>query len=160
KGCARRVGNPGDKNKVPGGSWGGSAAAVAARIAPAGTGTDTGGSIRQPAALTGLTGFKPTYGRVSRYGMIAFASSLDQAGVLTQTVRDAAMLLAHMAGFDPRDSTSVDTPVPDYLGALEQPLAGLKVGLLKEFFDKGLDAASEKLVREALRLYEKLGAKL
>ena len=154
------VRNPWDPQKVPGGSSGGSAAAVAARLTPAATGTDTGGSIRQPAALTGLTGFKPTYGRVSRYGMVAFASSLDQAGVLTQTVRDAAMLLAHMAGFDPRDSTSVDTPVPDYLGALEQPLAGLKVGLLKEFFDKGLDAASEKLVRDALRLYEKLGAKL
>ena len=154
------VRNPWDPQKVPGGSSGGSAAAVAARIAPAATGTDTGGSIRQPAALTGLTGFKPTYGRVSRYGMIAFASSLDQAGTLTHTVRDAAMLLAQMAGFDPRDSTSVDTPVPDYLGALEQPLAGLKVGLLKEFFEKGLDEESGKLVREALRLYEELGAKL
>jgi len=152
--------NPWDTNKVPGGSSGGSAAAVAARIAPAATGTDTGGSIRQPAALTGLTGFKPTYGRVSRYGMVAFASSLDHAGTLTFTIRDAAMLLAHMAGFDPRDSTSVDTPVPDYLGALEQPLAGLKIGLLKEFFEKGLDEDSGKLVRDALRLYEKLGAKL
>src|SRR5687768_14455520 len=154
------VKNPWDTAKVPGGSSGGSAAAVAARIAPVATGTDTGGSIRQPGALTGLTGFKPTYGRVSRYGMVAFASSLDQAGVLTRTVKDAAMLLAHMAGFDPRDSTSVDTPVPDYLGALEQPLAGLKVGLLKEFFDKGLDEESAKLVRDALRLYETLGAKL
>jgi aspartyl-tRNA(Asn)/glutamyl-tRNA(Gln) amidotransferase subunit A len=154
------VHNPWDPKKVPGGSSGGSAAAVAARLAPAATGTDTGGSIRQPAALTGLTGFKPTYGRVSRYGMIAFASSLDQAGVLTLTVRDAAMLLAQMAGFDPRDSTSVDTPVPDYLGALDQPLAGLRVGLLKEFFDKGLEEESGKRVREALRLYEKLGAKL
>jgi aspartyl-tRNA(Asn)/glutamyl-tRNA(Gln) amidotransferase subunit A len=154
------VHNPWDPKKVPGGSSGGSAAAVAARIAPAATGTDTGGSIRQPAALTGITGFKPTYGRVSRYGMIAFASSLDQAGTLTLTVRDAALLLAQMAGFDPRDSTSVDTPVPDYLGALEQPLAGLKVGLLKEFFDKGLDEENGKLVRDALRLYEKLGARL
>jgi aspartyl-tRNA(Asn)/glutamyl-tRNA(Gln) amidotransferase subunit A len=154
------VRNPWDPQKVPGGSSGGSAAAVAARIAPAGTGTDTGGSIRQPAALTGITGFKPTYGRVSRYGMIAFASSLDQAGVLTRTVRDAAMLLAQMAGFDPRDSTSVDTPVPDYVGGLEQPLAGLKVGLLKEFFEKGLEEESGKLIREALRLYEKLGARL
>ena len=154
------VRNPWDPSKVPGGSSGGSAAAVAARLAPAATGTDTGGSIRQPAALTGLTGFKPTYGRVSRYGIVAFASSLDQAGVLTLTVKDAAMLLAHMAGFDPRDSTSVDTPVPDYVGSLEQPLAGLKVGLLKEFFEKGLDEESGKLVREALRLYEKLGAKL
>jgi aspartyl-tRNA(Asn)/glutamyl-tRNA(Gln) amidotransferase subunit A len=154
------VRNPWDPRKVPGGSSGGSAAAVAARIAPAGTGTDTGGSIRQPAALTGITGFKPTYGRVSRYGMIAFASSLDQAGVLTRTVRDAAMLLAQMAGFDPRDSTSVDTPVPDYVGGLEQPLAGLKVGLLQEFFEKGLDEESGKLIRAALRLYEQLGAKL
>jgi aspartyl-tRNA(Asn)/glutamyl-tRNA(Gln) amidotransferase subunit A len=154
------VRNPWDPQKVPGGSSGGSAAAVAARLAPAATGTDTGGSIRQPAALTGLTGFKPTYGRVSRYGMIAFASSLDQAGVLTLTVRDAAMLLAQMAGFDPRDSTSVDTPVPDYLGGLERPLAGLKVGLLKEFFEEGLDEASEKSIRDALRLYEKLGAQL
>src|SRR5687767_15014829 len=154
------VKNPWDLKKVPGGSSGGSAAAVAARITPAATATDTGGSIRQPAALTGLTGFKPTYGRVSRYGMIAFASSLDQAGVLTLTVRDAAMLLAHMAGFDPRDSTSVDTPVPDYVGTLEQPLAGLKIGLLKEFFDKGLEEESGKRVRDGLRLYEKLGAKL
>lgn len=154
------VRNPWDLKKVPGGSSGGSAAAVAARLAPAATGTDTGGSIRQPAALTALTGFKPTYGRVSRYGMIAFASSLDQAGTLTLSVKDAAMLLAHMAGFDPRDSTSVETPVPDYLGALEQPLAGLKVGLLKEFFDHGLDEANGRLVRDALRLYEKLGAKL
>ncbi len=154
------VRNPWDPKKVPGGSSGGSAAAVAARLAPAGTGTDTGDSIRQPAALTGITGFKPTYGRVSRYGMVAFASSLDQAGVLTRTARDAAMLLAQMAGFDPRDSTSVDTPVPDYVGGLEQPLAGLKVGLLKEFFEKGLEEESSKLIREALRLYEKLGAKL
>src|SRR5262245_44905658 len=154
------VRNPWDTAKVPGGSSGGSAAAVAARLAPAATGTDTGGSIRQPAALTALTGLKPTYGRVSRYGMIAFASSLDQAGTLTQSARDAAMLLAEMAGFDPRDSTSVDTPVPDYVGALEQPLAGLKIGLLKEFFEKGLDAQSERLVRDALGVYEKLGAKL
>jgi aspartyl-tRNA(Asn)/glutamyl-tRNA(Gln) amidotransferase subunit A len=154
------VRNPWNPKKVPGGSSGGSAAAVAARLAPAGTGTDTGGSIRQPAALTGITGFKPTYGRVSRYGMVAFASSLDQAGVLTLSVRDAAMLLSQMAGFDPRDSTSVDTPVPDYVGGLEQPLAGLKVGLLKEFFEKGLDEESGKLIHEALRLYEKLGATL
>src|SRR5688572_27078397 len=150
----------GNGDLAPGGSSGGSSAAVSARLAPAATGTDTGGSIRQPAALTGLTGFKPTYGRVSRYGMIAFASSLDQAGVLTLTVRDAAMLLAHMAGFDPRDSTSVDTPVPDYVGTLEQPLAGLKIGLLMEFFDKGLEEESGKRVRDGLRLYEKLGAKL
>jgi aspartyl-tRNA(Asn)/glutamyl-tRNA(Gln) amidotransferase subunit A len=154
------VRNPWDLKKVPGGSSGGSAAAVAARLAPAATGTDTGGSIRQPAALTSLTGLKPTYGRVSRYGMIAFASSLDQAGTLTLSAKDAALLLAAMAGFDPRDSTSVDTPVPDYVGALEQPLAGLRIGLLKEFFDKGLDAENERLVREALAVYEKLGARL
>jgi aspartyl-tRNA(Asn)/glutamyl-tRNA(Gln) amidotransferase subunit A len=154
------VKNPWDLKKVPGGSSGGSAAAVAARLAPAATGTDTGGSIRQPAALTGLTGLKPTYGRVSRYGMIAFASSLDQAGTLTYTAEDAALLLGAMAGFDPRDSTSVDAPVPDYAAALDQPLAGLKIGLLKEFFEKGLEETSAALVREALTHYEKLGAKL
>ncbi|MET0987368.1 MAG: Asp-tRNA(Asn)/Glu-tRNA(Gln) amidotransferase subunit GatA [Steroidobacteraceae bacterium] len=154
------VKNPWDLKKVPGGSSGGSAAAVAARIAPAATGTDTGGSIRQPAALTSLTGIKPTYGRVSRYGMIAFASSLDQGGVLTSTVEDAAMLLQAMAGFDPRDSTSVDAPVPDYLAALQEPLAGLRIGVLKEFFETGLDEVSSKLVWDALRTYERLGAKL
>ncbi len=153
------VKNPWNLKKVPGGSSGGSAAAVAARIAPAATGTDTGGSIRQPAALTSLTGLKPTYGRVSRYGMIAFASSLDQAGTLTLSAQDSAMLLGAMAGFDPRDSTSVDAPVPDYLATLEQPLAGLKIGLLKEFFE-GLDQANGKLVRAALGVYEALGAKL
>lgn len=154
------VKNPWDLKKVPGGSSGGSAAAVAARLAPAATGTDTGGSIRQPAALTGLTGLKPTYGRVSRYGMIAFASSLDQAGTLTQTAEDSAMLMSAMAGFDPRDSTSVDAPVPDYVGALNQSLQGLKIGLVKEFFEKGLDGRNGELVRSALREYEKLGAKL
>jgi aspartyl-tRNA(Asn)/glutamyl-tRNA(Gln) amidotransferase subunit A len=153
------VKNPWDLTKVPGGSSGGSAAAVAARLAPAATGTDTGGSIRQPAALTGLTGLKPTYGRVSRYGMIAFASSLDQAGTLTLSAKDAALLLQQMAGFDERDSTSVDVPVPSYMEALEQPLAGLKIGLLKEFFD-GLEGRMSQLVREALGVYEKLGAKL
>jgi aspartyl-tRNA(Asn)/glutamyl-tRNA(Gln) amidotransferase subunit A len=145
---------------VPGGSSGGSAAAVAARLVPGATATDTGGSIRQPAALCGVTGFKPTYGRVSRYGMIAFASSLDQGGVLTASAADAALMMREMAGFDANDSTSVDTPVPDYVAELEQPLAGLKVGLLKEFFDKGLDAQNEKRVREALAVYESLGAKL
>jgi aspartyl-tRNA(Asn)/glutamyl-tRNA(Gln) amidotransferase subunit A len=154
------VRNPWARSRTPGGSSGGSAAAVAAAQVPLALGSDTGGSIRQPASFCGVVGLKPTYGRVSRYGMVAFASSLDQAGTLTVTIRDGAMLLAHMAGFDPRDSTSVDTPVPDYLGALEQPLAGLKVGLLREFFEKGLDEESGKLVREALRLYEKLGAKL
>jgi aspartyl-tRNA(Asn)/glutamyl-tRNA(Gln) amidotransferase subunit A len=154
------VKNPWDHRKVPGGSSGGSAAAVAARLAPAATGTDTGGSIRQPAALTSLTGLKPTYGRVSRYGMIAFASSLDQAGTLTLSAEDAAMLLGGMAGFDPRDSTSVDEPVPDYMATLDQPLAGLRIGLLKEFFEKGLDEANGKLVRDALKVYEALGARL
>src|SRR5688572_4918041 len=154
------VKNPWDLMKVPGGSSGGSAAVVAARMAPASTGTDTGGSIRQPAALTSLTGIKPTYGRVSRYGMIAFASSLDQAGTLTLSAEDAAMLLGAMAGFDPRDSTSVDAPVDDYVASLDRPLTGLKIGLLKEFFDKGLDEANGKLVRDALKVYEALGAKL
>jgi aspartyl-tRNA(Asn)/glutamyl-tRNA(Gln) amidotransferase subunit A len=154
------VRNPWDSKLVPGGSSGGSAAAVAARLVPGATATDTGGSIRQPAALCGITGLKPTYGRVSRYGMIAFASSLDQAGVLTAGAADAALMLREMAGFDANDSTSVDTPVPDYVAALEQPLAGLKIGLLQEFFDKGLDAQNERRVREALQVYEQLGAKL
>jgi aspartyl-tRNA(Asn)/glutamyl-tRNA(Gln) amidotransferase subunit A len=154
------VKNPWDLDKVPGGSSGGSAAAVAARLSPIATGTDTGGSIRQPAALTGLTGIKPTYGRVSRYGMIAFASSLDQGGVLALSAEDAALVLRAMAGFDPRDSTSVDTPVPDYAATLNQSIAGLRIGLVKEFFEKGLDAANGKLVRDALATYEKLGAKL
>src|SRR5712671_881027 len=154
------VRNPWDPTRVPGGSSGGSAAAVAARLVPAATATDTGGSIRQPAALCGITGLKPTYGRVSRFGMIAFASSLDQGGVLTASAADAALVLREMAGFDANDSTSVDTPVPDYVAALEQPLAGLKVGLLREFFDKGLDAQNEQRVREALKVYEQLGARL
>nr|WP_237392697.1 Asp-tRNA(Asn)/Glu-tRNA(Gln) amidotransferase subunit GatA [Steroidobacter denitrificans] len=154
------VRNPWDLDKVPGGSSGGSAAAVAARLVPASTGTDTGGSIRQPAALTSLTGLKPSYGRVSRYGMIAFASSLDQAGTLTRSAHDAALLLAQMAGFDPLDSTSVDTPVPDYVGLLAQPLTGLKIGVLKEFFERGLDEEIERRVREALEVYRRLGAQL
>jgi aspartyl-tRNA(Asn)/glutamyl-tRNA(Gln) amidotransferase subunit A len=154
------VRNPWNPALVPGGSSGGSAAAVAARLTPAATATDTGGSIRQPAALCGVTGIKPTYGRVSRYGMIAFASSLDQGGVLATTVADAALVLREMAGFDPNDSTSVDAPVPDYVAQLEQPLAGLKVGLLKEFFDKGLEPENEQRIREALRIYEGLGATL
>jgi len=137
-----------------------SAAAVAARLVPAATATDTGGSIRQPAALCGVTGVKPTYGRVSRYGMIAFASSLDQGGVIAITAADAALILREMSGFDPNDSTSVDMPVPDYLATLDAPLAGLKIGLLKEFFDKGLDAENEKRIREALTIYERLGATL
>jgi aspartyl-tRNA(Asn)/glutamyl-tRNA(Gln) amidotransferase subunit A len=127
---------------------------------PGATATDTGGSIRQPAALCGITGMKPTYGRVSRYGMVAFASSLDQGGVLTASAADAALMLREMAGFDAADSTSVDRPVPDYVAALEEPLAGLKIGLLKEFFDKGLDAQNEQRVREALKVFEGLGASL
>ncbi len=154
------VRNPWTTDLVPGGSSGGSAAAVAARLAPLATATDTGGSIRQPAALCGVTGLKPTYGRVSRYGMIAFASSLDQAGTITTTAEDAALVLREMAGFDPNDSTSVDRPVPDYVASLDNPLAGLRIGLLKEFFEKGLDPASERCIREALALYEKLGARL
>ena len=154
------VRNPWDPACVPGGSSGGSAAAVAARLVPAATGTDTGGSIRQPAALCGVTGIKPTYGRVSRFGMIAFASSLDQAGVIARSAEDAALLLGVMAGFDPRDSTSVDTPVPDYLGGLDRPLAGLRVGLLKEFFDQGLDAAVEACLRAALEVLRGQGAVL
>jgi aspartyl-tRNA(Asn)/glutamyl-tRNA(Gln) amidotransferase subunit A len=154
------VRNPWNTSLVPGGSSGGSAAAVAARLAPGATATDTGGSIRQPAALCGVTGLKPTYGRVSRYGMIAFASSLDQGGVLTASAEDAAMMLGAMAGFDPNDSTSVDTPVPDYVATLNQPLQGLRIGLLKEFFDKGLDPDNERRIRDALAIYEKLGAQL
>jgi aspartyl-tRNA(Asn)/glutamyl-tRNA(Gln) amidotransferase subunit A len=122
------------------------------------SGTDTGGSIRQPAALTNLTGIKPTYGRVSRYGMVAFASSLDQAGVLARSAEDAALLLEAMAGFDPRDSTSVDAPVPHYAGELDQPLAGLRIGLIREFFGEGLDPAVERCVRGAIALLQKEGA--
>jgi len=152
------VRNPWDKALVPGGSSGGSAAVVGARLAPAATATDTGGSIRQPAALTGITGLKPTYGRVSRYGMIAFASSLDQAGVIAASAEDCALLLTAMAGFDPRDSTSVDAPVPDYAAALAAPARGLRIGIVREFFDKGLDADNEREVRAALAVYESLGA--
>jgi len=154
------VRNPWNTDLVPGGSSGGSAAVVAARLAPAATATDTGGSIRQPAALCGVTGVKPTYGRVSRYGMIAFASSLDQGGIIAATAEDAALLLRAMAGFDPNDSTSVEREVPDYFGSLNAPLEGLKIGLLKEFFDKGLDAEVERRIRDALSVYEKLGATL
>jgi len=154
------VRNPWDATRVPGGSSGGSAAAVAARLVPAATATDTGGSIRQPAALCGVTGIKPTYGRVSRYGMIAFASSLDQAGVLARSAEDAALLLAPMAGYDPRDSTSVERAVPDYLATLDQPLKGLRIGLLKEFFDQGLDPKIEALLRAALEQLRLQGASL
>jgi aspartyl-tRNA(Asn)/glutamyl-tRNA(Gln) amidotransferase subunit A len=154
------VKNPWDLERSPGGSSGGSAAAVAARLTPAATGTDTGGSIRQPAALSGVFGIKPTYGRVSRYGMIAFASSLDQAGVLTRCARDAAMLLGTMAGFDERDSTSIDHPVPDYVAALSEPLEGLRVGVVRQHFDSGLDEQCEKAVKAALGVLESQGATL
>ncbi|MDR9436272.1 MAG: Asp-tRNA(Asn)/Glu-tRNA(Gln) amidotransferase subunit GatA [Thiohalophilus sp.] len=154
------VKNPWNTTTVPGGSSGGSAAAVAARLAPAATGTDTGGSIRQPAALCGITGLKPTYGRVSRYGMIAFASSLDQAGPLTQTAEDAALLLNAMAGFDLHDSTSLERPVPDYTADLGADLKGLKIGLIKEHFDPGLDAGVADAVDAALAEYKKLGAEV
>jgi len=151
------VKNPWDLTKVPGGSSGGSAAAAAARLAAYTTGTDTGGSIRQPAALTGVTGVKPTYGRVSRYGMIAFASSLDQAGVLAESAADAALVLQAMAGFDPLDSTSVDAPVPDYHATLATPLKGLRLGLLREFFE-GLEPRNAALIRDAIEVYTALGA--
>jgi aspartyl-tRNA(Asn)/glutamyl-tRNA(Gln) amidotransferase subunit A len=151
------VKNPWDLAKVPGGSSGGSAAAMAARLASYTTGTDTGGSIRQPAALTGVTGIKPTYGRVSRYGMIAFASSLDQAGVFARSAADAASVLQVIAGFDPLDSTSVDAAVPVYAATLDAPLAGMKIGLLREFFD-GLEPRNAALIHDALQVYTSLGA--
>jgi aspartyl-tRNA(Asn)/glutamyl-tRNA(Gln) amidotransferase subunit A len=154
------VANPWDLTKVPGGSSGGSAAAVAARLAPAATGTDTGGSIRQPAALCGITGLKPTYGRVSRWGMIAFASSLDQAGPMTQTAEDAALMLNAMAGFDERDSTSAQQAVPDYTADLNKDLKGLRVGIPKSWFGEGLDDGVATQVRAALAELEKQGAKL
>ncbi len=152
--------NPWDTDRVPGGSSGGSAAAVAARLAPAATGTDTGGSIRQPAALTGITGIKPTYGRVSRFGMVAFASSLDQGGPMTRTAEDAAMMLNVMAGFDPKDSTSLDKAVPDFTADLNQPLQGLKIGLPKEYFGEGIDAGIAEQVQAAIKEYEAMGAEI
>ncbi|QUE76852.1 Asp-tRNA(Asn)/Glu-tRNA(Gln) amidotransferase subunit GatA [Stutzerimonas stutzeri] len=152
------VKNPWDLNRVPGGSSGGSAAAVAARLLPAATGSDTGGSIRQPAALTNLTGLKPTYGRVSRWGMIAYASSLDQGGPLARTAEDCALMLGAMAGFDPKDSTSVDQPLDDYLAALSKPLTGLRIGLPKEYFGAGLDAKIADAVMATVDTLKKLGA--
>jgi len=154
------VKNPWDTERVPGGSSGGSAAGVAARLGVAATGTDTGGSIRQPAALCGITGLKPTYGRVSRYGMIAFASSLDQAGPMTRSAEDAAYLLAAMAGFDERDSTCVDRPVDDYVGQLDQPLKGLKVGIVKEFFGEGLNEGMNASMQTAIESLKGLGVEL
>ncbi|MFP5350493.1 MAG: Asp-tRNA(Asn)/Glu-tRNA(Gln) amidotransferase subunit GatA [Gammaproteobacteria bacterium] len=152
------VQNPWDTARVPGGSSGGSAAAVAARLAPAATGTDTGGSIRQPAALTNLTGLKPSYGRVSRYGMIAFASSLDQGGPMCRTVEDCALLLNTMAGFDARDSTSVDKPVPDYTARLADDIKGVRIGLPKEYFGEGLSPEVARIIDAAIAEYKKLGA--
>jgi len=152
------VKNPWDTAAVPGGSSGGSAAAVAARLVPAATGTDTGGSIRQPAALCGVTGMKPTYGRVSRYGMIAFASSLDQGGPFARTAEDVAVMLTAMAGFDPRDSTSVDRPVDDYRAGLGVSLRGMRIGLPKEFLGAGLDGGVAAAIDAALEEYRKLGA--
>jgi aspartyl-tRNA(Asn)/glutamyl-tRNA(Gln) amidotransferase subunit A len=153
------VKNPWDRAYVPGGSSGGSAAAVAARMAPAATGTDTGGSIRQPAALSGVSGLKPTYGLVSRYGMIAFASSLDQGGPIAKSAEDLALLLNVMAGFDARDSTSVERAAEDYRRELDRPLAGLRVGVPREHFGEGLAAEVGRAVEAALSELEKLGAK-
>ncbi len=163
--------NPWDPTRIPGGSSGGSAAAVAARLVPAATGTDTGGSVRQPAALCGVTGIKPTYGRCSRYGMIAFASSLDQAGPIARSAADCALLLQAMSGFDPRDATSAQHPVPDYFATIGtprpgagagagRPLEGLRIGLPQEFFGPGVAADVAVTVRAALAEYERLGARL
>jgi len=152
------VKNPWNLEHVPGGSSGGSAAAVAARLLPAATGTDTGGSIRQPAALTNLTGLKPTYGRVSRWGMIAYASSLDQAGPMARTAEDCALLLQGMAGFDTNDSTSIDEPVPDYAASLNGSLQGLRIGVPKEYFSAGLDPRIADLVMASVEELKKLGA--
>ncbi|UFH50157.1 Asp-tRNA(Asn)/Glu-tRNA(Gln) amidotransferase subunit GatA [Pseudomonas sp. KNUC1026] len=154
------VRNPWHTEHVPGGSSGGSAAAVAARLVPAATGTDTGGSIRQPAAFTNLTGLKPTYGRVSRWGMIAYASSLDQGGPLARSAEDCALLLQAMAGFDPKDSTSIDEPVPDYSASLNAPLEGLRIGLPKEYFGAGLDPRLGDAVQAAADELRKLGAQV
>ena len=154
------VQNPWDIGAVPGGSSGGSAVAVAARLAPAVTGTDTGGSIRQPASLCGITGLKPTYGRISRFGMIAFASSLDQGGPMARTAEDAALLLQTMAGFDRKDSTSVDQPVPDYSSGLNNSLKGLKIGLPKEFFHEGLNNDIAVAIKTAINEYKKLGVEI
>ncbi|MEB0136994.1 Asp-tRNA(Asn)/Glu-tRNA(Gln) amidotransferase subunit GatA [Actimicrobium sp. CCC2.4] len=154
------VKNPWDKSAIPGGSSGGSAAAIAARLAPAATGTDTGGSIRQPAAMCGVTGIKPTYGRVSRFGMIAFASSLDQGGPMAQSAEDCALLLSAMAGFDARDSTSLQRPDEDYSRDLGKDLRGLRIGVPREYFGTGLAADVEQAVRTALAEYVKLGATL
>jgi aspartyl-tRNA(Asn)/glutamyl-tRNA(Gln) amidotransferase subunit A len=152
------VKNPWNTERVPGGSSGGSAAAVAADLCAMATGTDTGGSIRQPAAFCGVTGFKPSYGRVSRWGMIAFASSLDQAGPITKSAEDAALMLNVMSGLDEKDSTSIDRPAEDFTASLNQPLKGLRIGVPKQHFAEGLSMEVEQAVRDALAEYEKLGA--
>ncbi|WP_078084187.1 Asp-tRNA(Asn)/Glu-tRNA(Gln) amidotransferase subunit GatA [Microbulbifer mangrovi] len=154
------VKNPWDLERVPGGSSGGSAAAVAAQLVPGTTASDTGGSIRQPAALTGTTGLKPTYGRVSRWGMIAFASSLDQGGPIARTAEDAALMLSVMASSDKKDSTCLDRPTQDYTANLKDSIQGLKIGVPKEYFGEGLDSEIGARIQEALRAYEKLGAEL
>jgi aspartyl-tRNA(Asn)/glutamyl-tRNA(Gln) amidotransferase subunit A len=154
------VKNPWNLNCVPGGSSGGSAAAVAARLAPAATGTDTGGSIRQPASLCGFTGLKPTYGLVSRYGMIAFASSLDQAGPMAISAEDCALMLDVMTGHDEKDSTSLNRKKENYSNSLNKKIDGLRIGIPKEFFEDGLDSDAQKLIEEALKQYEKFGAKI
>ena len=153
------VHNPWNDKLSPGGSSGGSAAAVAARLVPAATGTDTGGSIRQPAALTGTTGIKPTYGRVSRYGMVAFASSLDQGGVITRSSEDAALLLGIISGFDERDSTSSEEQVPDYLSTINNPIKGLRIGYIRQHFDEGLEKNNEKLINKAIEVFKEQGVK-
>ena len=155
------VKNPWDPSRIPGGSSGGSAVAVAAGLAPAATGTDTGGSIRQPASFTGITGIKPTYGRASRYGMIAFASSLDQAGPMARTAQDCALLLSAICGPDPdRDSTSLDMPAEDFSRSLDDPIEGLRIGVPKEFFGDGLAPDVRTAIDAALAQYQKLGARL
>jgi aspartyl-tRNA(Asn)/glutamyl-tRNA(Gln) amidotransferase subunit A len=155
------VRNPWDRSRIPGGSSGGSAVAVAARLAPAATGTDTGGSIRQPASFCGITGIKPTYGRASRYGMVAFASSLDQAGPMARTAEDCALLLSAICGPDPdRDSTSLDVPAEDFSRSLGGSIEGLRIGVPKEFFGEGLAADVRSAIEGALKEYQKLGAQL
>lgn len=152
--------NPWDLSRTPGGSSGGAAASVSASMVPLSIGTDTGGSIRQPAALCGVTGLKPTYGRVSRFGLVAFASSLDQIGPLARSAREAALLLEVIAGHDPRDATSINAAVPPYSRQVEQPLEGLRLGLVREHFGEGLDGEVEQAVREAVKVYQSLGAEV
>ncbi len=152
--------NPWDRERVPGGSSGGSAAAVAAGLTPAALGTDTGGSIRQPAAFCGITGLKPTYGRVSRYGMIAYASSLDQGGPMARSAEDCALLLQAIAGFDERDSTSIDEPVPDYTAGLDASIEGLRIGLPRQYFAEGLDDGVARAIEAAIDEYRRLGARI